>query len=129
MRVISTEIFDDLIIGAGPWFSGAQFNTALGAADIVVIQACTRAVSGTSPTLTVQAQHSADNQFWINTQALPEINGLSIANETTLVAQVAAGATSLMLLANLRFQITLGGTSPQCRLKLYATGRSYAGHS
>ena len=126
MRVISAEVFDDLISTTGPvWLSGSQFNAAVGAADLVVIQACTRAVTGTLPTLTVQAQHSADNQNWVNTQSV-EISGLSISNDLSLFAVVNLGAVRL---AYLRFQISLGGTSPQCRLRLYATGRSHAGTS
>jgi len=127
MRILNTQIFDDVITSTGvTWYSPADMNDSLGAADGFAIQACTTLVGGTLPTLTVQAEHSGDGENWIATPSA-EISGVLIANSSTFVGWREMFNSNLVPLANLRFRITLGGTAPQCRLRLYFTGRVWNG--
>ena len=120
MRWYNQQIFDDIITGTGTsWYSPADFNDLLGTADAFAVAAAVSAVSGTSPTLTVQAEHSCDGQNW-NATASAEIS-TAIANDLLYWGYRYEETTILMSLV--RFKITLGGTTPQCRLKLFATGR------
>jgi hypothetical protein len=123
MHLFTLDVFDDIISGTGgTWDSASIHNGVLGSADVISIHAVTTGVSGTSPTLTVRLQSAADGEYWTNAATNPEINGLAIANETILVGtNTAAG----MIQANARLRITLGGTSPKCRLRLSVTGRAY----
>lgn len=117
MRTAALQVFDDIISGtATTWYTPAGLNEKLGT-DTHAIHACVTQVSGTSPTLTVVYQTSADNQNW---WSLPVISGTSVSNE----ASFAVSKNSIVpVMANVRFAVTLGGTSPVCRLKLYFTGR------
>lgn len=120
MRVANFQVFDDFISGTGAiWYSSADLNRSLGQADMYAIHAVATNVAGTSPTLTVGAQYSSDGQNWFSPQN--DINAQPLVNGGSLVG-FNAGSTPLG--ANIRFQISLGGTSPQCRLKLYFTGRT-----
>lgn len=124
MRLTNIDIFDEVLTGSGTtWYTPTRLNDTLGAADAFAVQATTTLVSGTLPTLTVQAQHSSDDQNWLATPSAEISTG--IAEGGSYVG--AQTVSSVGLLANVRFAITLGGTSPQCRLKLSFTGRVHAG--
>jgi hypothetical protein len=124
MRLFTLEVFDDVISGTGTnWYSTAMHNSILGSADVFAIQAVTTGVSGTTPTLTVRLQSAADAENWANAAGTAEINAQGIANETSLVGTNSADPG--MIQANVRLQISLGGTSPKCRLRLYVTGHAY----
>lgn len=124
MREFNKDVFDEIISGTGnTWYTPASFNDLLGSADFLGIYAATTNVSGTSPTLTVQAQHSADGQNWVNVSGTPELSAVSIASNTGYYGS--DNGLAPVLASFVRFQITLGGTSPQCRLKLSVTGRSF----
>jgi hypothetical protein len=128
MLIVHVLAFDDIISGtAVAWYTPSRLNASLGAADAFAVQAVTRFVSGTDPTLTVLAEHSADQLNWVATPT-PEINAVPLVGDDTFDG-ARDGATDLALLGFLRFRISLGGVSPQCRLKLYVTGRVRAGRA
>ena len=82
MRVFSEEVFDDIISGTDDiWYSGDQFDLPLGISDFLAIQAVTSAVSGADPKLTVQVEHSSDDQNWVEVSGTPEINNVEIDND------------------------------------------------
>lgn len=124
MLIQNIQIFDRIISGtATTWYSPAFLNADLGAADVFAVQATTTLVAGTSPTLTVQSQHSSDDQNWMATPSAEISTSMSeggayVGRKTVL---------DLVLLANIRFAISLGGTDPKCRLRIYFAGRAYAG--
>lgn len=125
MRTVSALIFDDIIgTTTGPWYTPSQFNAVIGAADNFAIQACTTMVSGTT-NLTVQAEHSADSQYWFTVGTPADIVVNSVFNDAEYVGWRDGLVPPHM--ANVRFKITLSGTNPQCRLKLYVTGRVRGG--
>jgi hypothetical protein len=119
MRVIAQEIFDSVIKGTGrTWYTSDELTRLLGDVDTYAIQAVPTGTSTPSPTLTITPEESADNQSWY-TDDSPVIDQ-SIENGSSY-----SGST-VCTMARLRFKITLSGTAPECRLKLYFTGRSAA---
>jgi hypothetical protein len=122
MRLFSATVFDDLIAGTAlVWYTSSEAIDLLAQADVMSLHVCPRGVSGNSPTLSVNVEHSADAQLWATAQAL--VVNSSLQNETTLYASTSTTAT---LLSFVRFRISLGGTSPKCFLKVYVTGRARA---
>lgn len=120
MRVAALEIFDDIISGtAGTWYTPAQHNETL-STDAFAVQACTSQVAATT-TLTVTMQTSGDGQNW--TEFSPDIGPTGVANDGSYWASRGPNAFASWF-GLVRFKITLGGTNPACRLKLYFTGRS-----
>lgn len=122
MRDLRILAFDDVITGtAATWYTSADHNGPLGFADALEIHAVTTNVSGTSPALTCQVEHSANGRHWLNAQASAEIGAVAISNDASFL-----GVVPLLnppLLTFVRIRISLSGTSPQCRLKLHVTGR------
>lgn len=127
MRSVSLQIFDDVINGTTTsWYSGAQLNPILGAIDTYALQVCTTFVGTPAPTLTVTSQHSADNQNWFNLG--DDIAGTVIANDQSYWKWRDGVITTTGIMANLRFRITLSGTSgARARVRLYFTGRVRSG--
>lgn len=123
MLVVAEKVFDNVVSGAGTsWYSPAQLNERLGGAEKFAVHASVTGLTGTSPTLTVQLEHSGDDQFWIALGAA-QISGVAISNDTSY-----QGTQDITPVLNfVRVRIALGGTSPQCRLKVYVTGHDY-GH-
>ncbi len=124
MRLVSMQIFDDTISTTSATFTTPkELYTVLGAADNFGLQAVVTGVSSPSPTLTVQAEHSADGQNWLAVAAAEISTTLA---ENTAYFGWRDGLLPL-LLSHLRFKITLTGTSPECRLKLFFCGRVRSG--
>lgn len=119
MRHFNVFAFDELISGtAKVWYSSGELNATLADAHVLALHACSTNVSGTSPTLTVTLEHSADNQDWSPVAATPEVVAAALAENGSAFG-FRVGAFS----GYVRAKIALGGTAPQCRLKLYVTGR------
>lgn len=122
MRILNVLAFDEVIDGtSSTWYTPAELNDTLGAADYLGLQAFAMGVSGTTPTLTIAIEHSANNVNWVALAGTPELNAVSIASNTSYL-----GATTSPGFGSMRARITLGGTTPQCRLKLFITGRALA---
>lgn len=124
MQIFNTVVFDESLSGTGTtWYSDADYSDTLGQCDSLAIEARTTAVSGTSPTLTVQVEHSADAQNWLSLAGTAEINAQAIANDAAIVPVI--GGPTVIPLGFVRLRVTLGGTTPACRLKIHATGRQW----
>jgi hypothetical protein len=117
-------IFDERISGTGTnWYTSADFNDRLGTGDQLALHAVTTAVSGTAPTLTCRVETSANGKDWYAAQTTPEINASAMVNGKASQGQVPAFLPVLQKYARVR--LSLGGSSPACRVKLYATGRTW----
>jgi hypothetical protein len=126
MRLYNLSVFDDIIAGtASTWYSQGDYDKALASADWLVIGASITAVSGTTPTLTVQLEQCCDGLNWIAVGS-PVLNATSLSANGLYFGEAGAGG-ALIFMSYLRAKITLGGTTPQCRLKLYVTGRARGG--
>jgi S1-C subfamily serine protease len=115
MRLFTEQVFDMVLSGTGPWHTSDALTEVLGSPDAFAVQAVATGVSTPAPTLTVVAEHSADSQNW-HPSPSPAINQ-AISNGSTF-----AGAGQV-LLGRMRFKVTMSGSSPACRLKVYVTGR------
>ena len=124
MLAYNLLVFDELIKDTGNYYTSTALASRLGNADELCLFARTTHVSGTSPTLTVEIEHSPNGQDWAPTWT-PQVSALPISNEGAYAGQLLLFDPAL--LAHVRLRIALGGTSPACRLKLYATGRSRGG--
>lgn len=120
MQIYNLKVFDDVIAGTGrTWYSSDEYNELLGAADWMVVGAVVSAIGGTSPQLQVTVQGSCDNDTW-------EETGGYVVVSTAIAASGLYFGTELgnPFPSYIRLALTLGGTSPQCRVQLYATGRA-----
>jgi hypothetical protein len=117
MQEFSVEVFDEIITGAVPsWFTSTEFDSLLGSAEALVLLVTTTFVSGTSPTLGLTSQHSADGLVFSDRTSF---GSTSIGNGLTFAKLDANAALGLV-----RLRLALGGTSPRCRVKVIATGRA-----
>ena len=125
MRLFNAKVFDDVISGTtATWLTASELDDVIGQADALAVQVVTEGVGGTGPTVAaVVIEHSSDGQNWIVAAsafgiALPMQEGASFWGGDSASLGMHKGAKG-------RLRISLGGTSPTCRLKLYVTGRTY----
>lgn len=123
MRTFHAKVFDDILDASTPLFIDPSFNDALGSVEELSIHGVAVALSGTSPTLTVQIEESPDQINWRNKQGTPEINGLALSlSSFTNVTGTDSGAVPSACYLRLRVQV--GGTTPRVIVKLWVTGRA-----
>lgn len=125
MKLFNTLVFDDTIsTTTNTWYTPAEFHDRLGSADAFIFLASAANVTGTA-NLTVQAEHSADGQNWVNIGTGAEIPAADINANPVNMGYVSGVGVNAVPLAFVRLRVSLSGTNPQCRLKITATGRSY----
>lgn len=121
-RRTSTLVFDDFVVGTTAVYTSPEFNDELGRCERLAIQAITDQVTGTSPTLLVQQEHSSDQRNFSNKNGAAEIPATSIsATATTVLTGYELGTNPSH--GYIRLRIQLGGTSPQAHVKIWVTGR------
>lgn len=121
MLLFNQEVFDDIIDTTQWWYTSTDYNELLGRADGLLLLVYPTLVSGTSPTLTVALDQSNDNQHWFQSIA-PILNAQALVNNQILQASQVVTASPIFAFCRLRF--FLGGTTPQCQLKMTVVGRS-----
>jgi len=125
MLTVYEKVFHSYISGTQNVYTDAQFAELLGSVERLSFIGKIIQVTGTSPTLTMQIEHSPDGARWQNQNATPELNGLGIGGGSGL--PTFSSSTSGVPKSNfVRLRITLGGTSPAGLLWLHAIGRSPA---
>jgi hypothetical protein len=122
MLSFSQRIFQNYISGTQNVYTDTRFGELLGSVERLTLLGQIRGLTGTSPTLTVQIEHSADRARWLNQAASPEFSG-AIADGSGFLVDTANNVPGLNYS---RLRIALGGTSPACHLEIYAMGRSPA---
>ncbi|APR86500.1 Hypothetical protein A7982_11849 [Minicystis rosea] len=128
MRTYTKTVFNDFVVGTGSTYTTSEHNKLLGSAGKIAFQVVGDQVSGTSPTLTLQIEHSSDGRNWSNRSGTAEINAQSLSSSATNVLFASdAGATPL--LGFVRLRIALGGTSPNAHVKITAVGRDNGSES
>lgn len=122
MRRFQAKVFDDVVDASTPLYIDPSFHDVLGIADGLSIHGVAVALSGTSPTLTVQIEESPNEINWRNKQGTPEINvaALSLTTFTNVQGRDPGSTPSACYL---RLRIQVGGTSPRVLVKLWVTGR------
>lgn len=121
----SLLVFDDKITTTTAQYTSPDFNYVLAASSRVRIQAVADDISGTSPTLTVQLEHSADERNFVNVGTVADISaGIAVGGTSNLISTTTLGVRAQHHAARLRVQ--LGGTSPQAHVKIWVTMRGKA---
>lgn len=120
MRTTNEVIYDDNVGGTTAVYTAPEMNDKLGAPNKWYLYAIASQASGTTPTLTVQAEQSVNGRDWANIAGTAEINGISLSTTARTLSSVVSQSNGLGLV---RFRIQLGGTNPQCRVALHFTGR------
>lgn len=124
MRTLIQQVFDRWIGGSsGVWHTSPDLEGLLGQSDFYAIQASITNLEGVLPKLTVLSEHSSDGKHWAPT-GTTEIDNVLMLPDAIIVG---ASASDVVLGARLRFRITLSGSNPRCRLKLFFTGRATGG--
>jgi len=114
-------VFEGPVDGDRTYYSDPELNAMLAQADKAVVYARSSNAGGTTPTFTVDLEHSLDNRYFVS--------------YSTLITQEDIGANSVFHAfgsdtgANpaggyVRLAITLSGTSPTGDLSIWMTGRS-----
>lgn len=130
MRTFHQLIFEGYITGTEDVFSDTQYNELLGAPDQLSLGGYTAQISGTSPTLTVQVEHSFDQVRWQSRNtAAAEINAVTLAGGTaeSNVQGDDGSPYDRPTLAYGRLRIRLGGSSPAGQVRIWVTGRDRSG--
>ena len=122
MRIFHALVFDTTIEGTTALYSDPQYNDPLGAADALSLFAVGDTASGTSPTLTAQMEESGDQVHWNAKAGTAEINAASLSTSANTIA-VGRDSGSTPSSGFVRLKVSLGGTSPKARIRLWATGR------
>jgi hypothetical protein len=85
------------------------------------------AVTGTSPTITVQLENSPDGTRWLNQGTTPEINAEPLSGGDNVVLPTSNQASRTASFGGLvRLRVAMGGTSPAGSVRLWLVGRSPA---
>lgn len=114
------SVFDEIINQTTARYTSGDLTRLLGRADALAIHAVTTLVAGTAPTLRIQVEHSADGRVFVQrVSGVPEIPATAISNDAAFTGTTWLGVS---LLAYVRLAITLGGTSPLARVRVFVTG-------
>ena len=124
MRKLAILAFDDFIMNTTTVYTPQSLNDALGAFDKLTMQAVCDSITGTSPTITVQIEHSVDQRHWTAKNGTAEIAAVAIS--VAAPNSVGGDTSSVGSLGYVRLAITLGGTSPTAHVKVWVTGRDTA---
>ncbi len=127
MKKPNVQVFYDFVYVTTPAavYTDAKFNDFLGNLDQTAIFAVADAVAGTSPTLNVQLQMSADGRNWVNKNPTAEISAKTIST-TAPTALYGYDAGTSPSAAQGRLAIWLGGTTPSARIKIFVCDRDQA---
>jgi len=121
MRNFVVKAFDQYVVGTTNAFSPTNLSELLGSADRLCGIAIVHAITGTSPTVTVQFEHSFDGTRWLNQNTTPELNAWAPAGFSVVQG---FASTRIPTLNHVRMRVALGGTSPSATLEVWLCGRS-----
>jgi hypothetical protein len=122
MRQFVVKAFDDYVVGTQNVYTPTSMAELLGSADRLCCFLLVHVPLGTSPTLTVQFEHSFDGTRWRNQNTTPELNAYALTGgpaNTKLFS-----STRIPTLNYVRLRMALGGTSPSASFEIWSCGRS-----
>ena len=119
MRLFTELVFDQVVRGSNiEVVSPAQFNDLLGRAYDLVYEIEVEEASGTTPTISVRHLHSNSGKGFVGLPNLVSAVSLGTLPYRDVTAQPG-------LLGGLgQVGVTLGGTTPSARVRIWATGWS-----
>ena len=120
-RRFNALVFDEVINGATTVYTSAALNERLGTYNQLTLFVVADAISGTTPALSCQIEHSADNRTWVQkTFGSPEIASFTVSNT---MFKDGGDTSSKGSLGFVRINLTTTGTTPIIHVKLYVTAR------
>lgn len=124
MRSFHRLVFDESVDGTTSVYTSPAFEALLGLSDALTISGYASGVSGTTPTLSVAVEQSPDERHWTTRNGTAEVNAVSLSTSAETTFQGNDGSPiGASRPGFARLKITLGGTSPRGRLKIWVTGR------
>jgi hypothetical protein len=119
MRNFLVKVFNEYVVGTTNIYTPTHLGELLGSADRLCGIAVVHALLGTSPTLTLQFEHSFDGTRWQNQNVTPELNAWNMANRIEVFV-----STKIPTLNFVRLRAALAGTSPSATIEVWLCGRS-----
>lgn len=120
MRLFNILVMDQMVRGTAETVSALEFADTLGKADSIVYEIEVEDASGTTPTISVRHLHCNSGKAFVG---LPNIvTTASIATGSLPYRDVKTVSAPLAGLGQVG--VTLGGTSPVARVRIWACGRS-----
>lgn len=118
------KAFDGVVMGTSDVYTSPEFNSQLGAADRFMLQVVGNQATATSPTVTVQLEHSGDQRNWAAKNGTAEINAAALSASAT-VSLIGSDVGTTPPLSFVRLRIRLGGTGTVgARLTIHVCGRT-----
>jgi hypothetical protein len=118
MRLFNQLVFDQIVRGTSEVVSPSDFNDLLGSAYDLTYEVEVEEASGTSPTISVRHLHSCSGKGFIGMANLITTAGLGSLPFRDVKTQSGPFAGLGQV------GVTLGGTNPVARVRIWATGRS-----
>lgn len=118
MRAFNELVFDGTVRGVLDVYSSSDFNDRLGRADELTYEVEVEEASGTAPTITVRHLHSNSGRAFIGLSAF--VSGGSLASLPFRDVKTVTGPLGGLG----QVGVTLGGTSPVARVRIWACGRT-----
>lgn len=126
MRIFNELVFDGFITGTTIVYTDPKFDLLIGQPDQLSISGYATQSVSTSPTITVQVEHSFDQVRWRARNATPEVNAVALLPAAEQLFQAPDGDSQARpALPFARLAITLGSSSgiPSCQVRIWACGR------
>ena len=122
MRNFVVKAFDDYVVGTTNVYTPTSLGELFGSADRLCCVAYAHTATGTSPSVTMQFEHSFDGTRWLNQNASPEVSGWAPTGGSA--SFMTFWSTKIPTLNFVRLRIALAGTSPSVPLEIWICGRS-----
>ncbi len=117
MRSFNQLVFDQLVRGTAEIMSPAEFNDLLGKADELTCEIEVEEATGTSPTISVRHLMCSSGKGFIGLADL--LTNVSLATLPLRDVRTQIGPLGAMG----QVGVTLGGTTPSARVRIWACGR------
>lgn len=121
MRAFNQLILDTTVTGTVPVCSPTEFDELLGRADELLFEVEVESVSGSSPTLTLDVYHCNSGKKFV---IAPSGTILSAVSISSVPYRDLAKYSSSTLGSLVQLLVTLGGTTPVARVRVWACGRT-----
>lgn len=121
VRAFNQLVIDTTITGTVPVCSPSEFDELLGRADELLFEVEVESVAGTTPTLTLDVYHCNSGKKFVIAPSGTIITAASIAS---VPYRDLAKYSSSTLGSLVQLVVTLGGTTPVARVRVWACGRT-----
>lgn len=124
MRGFNQLVFDASVTGAAAVSTKDEFAELLGRGDDLVVEVEVETSSGTSPTLTLDVFHCNSGKVYQAATNGTIITADSIATAPYRKVAIYAKTSTQILGALVQLRVTLGGTLPAARVRIWVCGRA-----